>query len=206
MSMMPLGGDVDFDTLAFGVPHQNTLAYFQNSINTAIQQTQHVAGNFFQQARVAYDNFYGSQAMQRAKAALRRVGTAFQSDIIQELTTLGQIQFAQTQMRYYIMSHPEIRGYYDRNLTEGYAERWADPQPHVAVEDSDLYLATRDGIVYEDDEGFMCCDLVMRSDVDEPVPDLDHLEQNDILRTQSRVLELMRKGKEDPLSIYGSML
>lgn len=197
------GDDYDFSTLAFGQPHPSTLEYFQSNINQAIQATQAVGNQFFNKAQVAYDNFFSSEAIRKAKAALYRAGSVFIHDEVMYLQSLASIQFAQEQMRNYIMSDPYINNLYQKNLIEGYAERYSNVENNASGEQSMFYRAVRDGIVYEDDEGSLNFDTWFTEDLSK---DLRLDEQVDILQTQLRVRELINKGKEDPTSIYGAML
>lgn len=197
------GDDHDFATLAFGQPHPSTLTYFQDSINNAISATQHTGSQFFDKAKEAYNNFFGHEAMRRAKAAIYRAGSVFIQDEIIELRDLSMIQFAQEQMRNYIMSDPHIQNLYQKNLIEGYAERYSNLENGASGEDSQFYRAVHDGLVYEDEEGYTRFDTWFSEDLSR---DLELDEQVDILQTQLRVQALIKLGKEDPTSIYGAML
>lgn len=204
MALSMSGSDADFDALVYGQPHPGTLNFIQSTLQNATQHVSEASQQFFQRAHQAYDYFHGHEAVRRSRAALRRAGALFVPDDIRELETLGQIQAAQDRMRRYIMADPYIRGQYQAQRIEGYSDKYMDVQPEAIGEDHYDYQRLMDGLVREDDEGRMY--YVVHYGIDDGDQMLSHEEQLDILNTQARVRYYIKKGKEDPTSIWGALL
>lgn len=124
MAQIVSGDREVFNYMMFG----STDPGFQQYVN----QTNNYFGNMFTQvgrqfvdtAKNMFARMESSEAMQLAKAALRRANVYFQEDIIYQMNTVEQLQEAPNCMVKWLMAEPTVRQLYLDNRVEGYGERY----------------------------------------------------------------------------------
>lgn len=194
-----------YNALSFGEKSQSTLNYLQNQFEFLPQMVTAAGQAFIQRSKEVFESFNSSEAIRKAKAAIRTVQHIFQSDSIRPLQTLGEMQQAPLSMQRWIMACPEVREEYIKHRCEGYSDTYADYNPGVVGPDHNDWRIVNTGIFQEEDEDgeykYTCYDT---DNEDDPVLTLG--EKGDILSTWDLIKHMMKPGKEDPTSPYCNKL
>ncbi len=201
------GDDFDYNAVVYGENHPNVLNYLENKISRfdSFSQTLTDAGrSFMSNVKDLYENVNGSEAMRVARAAIRKAGSMFQRDEIKSIWELTALQTAPPTMQRWIMANPVVREMYHQQRCDGYSDTYVDMHPGVIGKDHYDYRRAMHGMMVDEDDGwkvtFYLDDLV---DGDR---ELVLSEKTDILNTWDIVSAIMKAGKEDPTSVYGSKL
>ncbi|MBE0438166.1 MAG: hypothetical protein IBX57_00165 [Gammaproteobacteria bacterium] len=193
------------DNLLYAQPHPNTLAFLQQQIEAPPANYTTVSNDFLSRARDLYERTSGSTAMRMAQAARRAFGSIWGSNDVRVLTDIGQFQWAKSHMRRWVMAEPTVREMYHNQQLEGYEGSYQDPFPQEASgEEFYDYRRVMDGVVVETDDGWYAdtyYDELLEGD-----RELNHVEQVDILETWTNVVNLIRKGGDDPTSRWNASL
>lgn len=204
--ILDIGGDYVFDALVYGEQHPGTMQYLQQQAYDWSSSVGNSASRFAQETREFYDRYFGQTAQRMLRAAKRAVGTVWQVNEIRPISTMEDFQSAPPIMQRYIMAEPTVRKMFIKQQIEGYDEKYQDPFPNDTWgPDQYDYRRVTNGIVEfrEDDSWYS------NTYMEELLPDdreLVHEEQLDILNTWENVVDLVRKGEEDPTSRFGSYL
>lgn len=207
-----MGGVNEFDALVYGQQHPGTTAYLQEHANrfTSIasdfsQTLTDAAKAFFQRGQELYQQFNNSDAIRAAEAAVRKVRSFFQPEIIRPLWDLGDIQTASLTMQRWIMAEPTVRSMFHQQRLDGYADTYVDMHPGDVGEQHYDYRRVMNGLVVDDEEHdwkatFYFDDLI-EGDVE-----LTLEQKVDITDTWGTLLSIIKKGEDDPTSQYGGKL
>jgi len=187
MAQVISGGEQGFNALAYGMPHPGTIEFLQGQMSNLTQRLQGAQDIFMQHAQQVYDQFYSSDALRIARAALRHVDTMWQSDSIQLLSEIGQFQNAPLSMIPYIMAEPTTRALYHAQRIDGYSEEYVDIEPGLVGEQHYHYRRVMDGvIVMNEDDSPNAREWYADTFTDELIEgdeDLTIVDQNDILNS-----------------------
>lgn len=205
------GNSGDFNALVYGQKHQGTLNFLNNQVNQVMEMSKTMtdAGrSFFSTARELFDEFTGSDAVRRARAAVRRAGSMFQRNEISFISDVGRMQTAPIVMQRWIMAEPTLRGLFHDQRCDGYSESYVDMQPGaVGLQHSD-YRRIISGVVMPDDENdckiTICVEPDGPDNLDDPDPTIE--QKADILSTWEAIRSVIDHLGEDPTSIYGNKL
>lgn len=210
MARLIQGDDLTFRALAYGEKHPGTLQFLSQQFENASHALQHVGQEFFNSAREMYEQFNGEHARRLIQAAARRVGTMWQSDSIQFLSSIGQLQHAPPTMIRWVMAEPTLREMYHAQQVDGYSDYYEDVAPSDVGEQHYDYRRVMDGIVVlnedaQDEEPEWHADSYME-DLLPDDGDLSLAQQVDILDTWQAIVAHIRHGKDDPTSRYNAQL
>lgn len=198
------GGDM-FNALAYGKPHPGTHQYLSTQFENATQHLNDAGQRFMAGARAIYEQVRDSTAARMARAVSRRVGHMWQSDVIRAMSAMGDLQQAPLTMQRWIMAEPTLRHRYQQQRVDGYSDTYVDMHPGDVGETHYDYRRVMQGMVQESEEAGWTAttwfeDLLPGDD------ELDIDEQVDIQTTWAAVVAHLRKGDEDPTSIYAAGL
>jgi len=196
-------GQANFDAIAFGVPTQANLNFLEERL-TSFSNTMAAAGEaFVNRGLQVFEKYGGSEAIRLAKAAVRTVQHAFDSDCVRELKTLGSVQQAGQKMQRWIMASPGVRELYHRQQCDGYSNSYVDVAPDSIGRDHYDWRLVNTGLVEEtpDDPEYewQCVNYLDESAAD---VQLSVTEKIEILSTWDFIKTMMLPGKEDPTSPF----
>lgn len=206
MARVIVGGSLEFDALAYGKPHPNTLQFLQNQSRMASEMLTETGREWFSGIKQIYQHVDQSDAMRFARAVGRKVRSMWEIDEIRTLNDIGQFQHAGPNMQRWIMAEPTVRTLYHQQKCDGYSEQYHDYYPGLVGEKHYDYRRVMDGIVTSDNPDI---DWQASNYFEELLPDdmdLLHDEQLDILATWDRLKQHLIKGKEDPTSVWNAEL
>ncbi len=200
-------GDVDmFRAAMYGVPQQSVIQQVQQHLYDTSQRLGTMGNSIIQFAEQKMEEALSSDAYRLAKAAMRRVGSIWDVNEIRALRESWQVQNAQPRMMEYVMAEPTIRALYQRGLCDGYGNEYHDPYKQDIGEDHVVWRRVNNGLVTigGEDDDFDWHATTYGDSFDE-TPELEHLEQLDILETWDTIRATIAKGI-DPTSRYDSDL
>ena len=206
------GGSETYDALLYGAnKHPGTVSYLQNQLSTL----SNISGSFvdagqafFQRAKEVYDRFNSSEAVNAARAAIRKLGNVFQTNEITDIWDICVMQNAPPITQRFIMAEPTLRGLYHQQRVDGYSETYVDVQPGKIGNDHYDYRRATDGIVQEiqDDDEYEWKMTTWAEDIHDGDRELTLDEKHDVQMLWHRVKFFISRGKEDPTSAFGGMM
>lgn len=204
------GDDSTFSALSFGVPHHGTVSYLTQRFHQAGEVLGQLGTDLYQRAADLYERYSSEDAIRLAQAALRRVQTAWQPDIVYSMCQIAQFQHAQPTMVRWLMANPTVRQMYHRNEVDGYSDFYVDAEPGAVGEDHYDYRRAMDGLVVlnenpADDEPEWYADIYF----DELLPDDGDLtieDQSFIQNSWENLCSYLAEGEDDPTSRYNAKL
>lgn len=211
MATVIFGGSRELNLLISGEPHQDTLNYLSNQASRIAQYAQETGSAWAQRAVDSYNYFSSHDSLRHARAALQKVKSYFQSDIIRELRTIEDFQNATPLMQRYIMADPWARKMYHAGRVEGYAGLYIDPYPGVRGIEDYNYRRVMDGRVQmlpeseENPEGSFFIETHY-GDLQEGDVDLSLNQQDMIISSWRNARYLALIGLDDPYSSTGGKL
>lgn len=208
-----IGSPMDADALIYGVQHPGTLQYLEENIQRLGQQmssygqTLTDAGRqFYERAQTLYQQFNSADALRAAEAAMRRVKSYFQDELILPLQDIGALQNASLIMQRWVMAEPTLRQMYHKQQCDGYSDTYIDCHPGQVGEQHYDWRRVNEGLVVEDPKDsddykvtFYFDDLI---DGDR---ELTLQEQMAVTSTWDMVKHYVGQGKDDPSSSSGGM-
>jgi uncharacterized protein YbaA (DUF1428 family) len=201
------GDNTAYNALIYGnQPHVGTMQYLQNQVSNISTTLTDAGKSFMSNTAELWDKFHGSAAIQSAAAALRRVGSIFQANIISPLFEIGSIQNAPLIMQRYIMAQPDIREAFHKQRIDGYSNDYVDMHPGVIGEDHYDYRRVMNGVIQIDNETGEEKTVHYLDDSIGDDKDLRLDEQVDIMSTWDIVSSLMKYGERDPTDTYNGKL
>lgn len=204
MARFHVGGVDTFNALVYPDPHPGTMRFLENMAYQTTETLTDAGRAFMDTARQAYEQFSGSTAMRKLRAAGRHIAGLWQRDTIRPLHTVEELQMAPPKMQRWLMAEPSIRALYHKQQAAGYDETYHDAHPGQIGEDHYDYRRVMDGIVVETEEGWYCTqylDELEENDV-ELLPD----QQFDILHSWSVMAAAVAVGGQDPSSRWNAEL
>lgn len=199
MAMVIRGGSAEFGQFAFGQKSQATLNFLENQVTNLSQTLTDAGRSFMQRGAEIFERYNGAEAIRMTKAALRAAQHAFQADVIRPLRTISEMQQAPLSMQRWIMACPEIRQMYHEQRCDGYSPTYVDLHPKDIGENHRDWQIVMSGLVRQDEEGDTFFTEYLG---DENDPQLDLVEQEDILTTWDLIMAQQRAGKEDATDPY----
>lgn len=196
-------GQANFDAIAFGVPTQANLNFLEERLTHFSSAMSDAGEAFIQRGLQVFEKYGGSEAIRLAKAAVRSVQHAFDTDMVRELKTIGAVQQAGQQMQRWIMASPQVRELYHQQRCDGYSNSYVDVAPDSIGRDHYDWRLVNTGIVEDTpddpDHEWRCVNYL-----DESADDvlLSLPEKMEILSTWDLISKMMLPGKEDPTSPY----
>lgn len=206
------GGTDTYDALLYGAnKHPGTVNYLQSQMDTLSNMSQSFlsAGqSFVERAKEVYDRFNSSDAVRKARAAIRKLGNVFQTNEITDIWDIGGMQNAPPISQRFIMAEPTVRELYHQQRIDGYSETYVDMQPGVVGEDHYDYRRAMNGIVQEieDDPDYEWKLKIWTEDLYEGDRELSMDEKHDVQMLWHRVRHYIKKGQDDPTSQFGGMM
>lgn len=194
-------GDSDvFAVMRYGAPTQSVIDYVEQEYNRSNAVISDVGRRLMDSTYQIFQENMNSDVFRIAKAAVRRVGSLWGTDVIRQLNQIWEIQNAPMSMVRYVMAQPDIRNLYHNQSCEGYGKDYADAQPNLVGEDHLDWCRVMNGVAVIDDDGWDATTYGWSTEnADEA--ELDLSEQMDILNTWDNVKWAISEGV-DPTSRY----
>lgn len=211
MAQIIQGGTATFDASFYGAPTQSGMQFLREQLTNISQNLTDAGRAFYQSVQSSIDNFNFDYAARMARAAGRAVMNMWTMDVIQPLTTIGELQHAPPVMQRWVMAEPSIRKLYNQGRADGYSESYKDLDPgHVGEQHYDYRRAT-DGYLFVDQEPDAEGNVGWQATTyfDQLLPtdeDLSFQDQIDIQTTWAAIRKFTAKGGEDPTSKFNADL
>lgn len=211
MAQIVYGDREVFSQMMFGTPNPY-LQNYVNQINTQFQGTlSNLGQQFIQSSRNLFTRIESSEAMQLAKAALRKINTYFQHDVIFSPTEISHLQEAPDSMVRWVMTHPKLRQLLHEGRIDGYGERYQPEEPNLTEQGWEHRDYAR---VYE---GWVNPVTVKVEDKEEEYEEwVDVIEDDDIelitdeeclmIQDAHRLVDKALEENRDPTSYYDSQI
>lgn len=206
MARAIVGGALEYDALAFGKPHPNTLQFLQNQAAVMTEVLSEAGKHWFSGIKDIYQSIDQSEALRFARAVGRRCRSMWEVDEIRVLSDIGQFQHAGVTMQRWVMAEPTIRALYHEQRCDGYSEQYHDYYPGLIGDSHYDYRRVMNGVVESDDPEL---DWKAVQYFEELLPEdseLLHDEQVEILDTWRMLKHHILHGKDDPTSVWNAEL
>lgn len=210
------GGVSEFDALAFGVPNNESIRYFQNQYNNLINNSANFIGDigqrFIDTATDLYNRYVSPEAISRIRNIIYHVDNIKVNDYIYPITELSDFQQANLNMQRWIMASPDIRQLYNEQRCDGYSDTYFDFEPGTIGDTQYDYRMVMDGVVrytYDDQgeiNGTVRTDYYLDSELKEGDRYLSLEEKTDILSVWDVLKTYIEEGEQDPTSAIGGYL
>lgn len=192
-------GDADeFDALAFGRPHPNTIQFLNNHAQQFTQNLTQAGQAFASTLTGLFDFVNYDRLAELARNVTRKVHGVWERDDIYSLVSLEQLQQANVFHQRWIMACPEVRELYHQQQCNGYHGTYIDVQPGVVGFQHYDYRRATDSLVLMEDDGWQATTYYEDLHVGDR-----HLllsEQSDIQEMWAAARYHIRQGKSDPTS------
>lgn len=195
-----------FNALLYGENHPGTTQFISNQIENASNMLTQAGQQFFEGGKRLFDQLQNSNAMRMAKMAKRAIGGMWQVDEVRPLTTMGEFQHAPSIMRRYIMVNPVVRKMFVEQRIAGYDGSYVDPYPEDDLENHYDHRRVMNGVIVDDDENDWSSTTYYDTPMEGDSESLDFADQIDIIDSWGNIVDLIRKGGEDPTSLFCSDL
>ena len=205
MVQVVVGGNTEFNALVYGHKNPGTISYLEQQSFTLSPHLTAAGQAFFANQSQLYEQFNGAEAQRLAAAAVRKVAAIFQPNSIRPLYTLADIQNAPLVMQRWIMAEPTVRDLYHQQRCDGYAESYVDMQPAFVGREHYDYRMVTHGLIQTENEDEPLARFFF-DDLAEGDRELTLDEKTDIVSTWDIVKNMVKAGKEDPTSVFGTQL
>lgn len=200
------GGLETFNAFAHGETHPNTMRFLEDMIARPTTAVTEASRAFMQQSQQLYDQFMGSDAMRRVRAAGRQVASHWQQNVIQPLHTTARLQTAPVRMHRWLMAEPTIRKLYHQQQCDGYSDTYFDAEPGRVGEAHSDWRRVMDGIVRTDDDNYDFYAIEYLDEIPDDEREFLFEEQFDLLRSWHTMAEAVMAKKDDPTSRWNAEL
>lgn len=129
MAQIVRGDREVFSHMLFGGPDPYLQQYIQETNNHFSTMLTSVGQQFVQNAQNIFSRIESNEALRLARAAMRKVNTYLQEDVIYQMTTIDELQEAPNIMVQWIMTHPQLRQLHKDEVIDAYGNRYIDVQP-----------------------------------------------------------------------------
>jgi hypothetical protein len=198
------GGLSAFNGLVYGLHSDEDINYFRHQQSTIPAMIGPYGEMFMNTAKSRFDEFHGSEAIQKAKIALQHVAQAQNLDGVRSLFDVVDFQTALPVMQRWVMACPEIREVYHKQQCDGYSETYVDSDPGKIGDNHYDYRRVMNGIVHEVD-GIEVAHIYSE-DLRPGDTDLIIHEQKIILSTWDIARLMFKKGYDDLTNQTGGKL
>lgn len=198
------GDSLEFNALIYPTQHPNTLQYISNSLSQLPNILTDQSRDLYQLAQQRYNQYYGSEARQRAFHALSMLNNGYQENTIYPVKTIEQSQAATLTMQRWIMSEPNIRTLYHNQQCDGYSDTYVDVEPNKVGEDHYDYRRAMSGIVRYDSDNIVADFYI--DELRDGDRELDPYEQFMIQRTWETIKIAVSQMNDDPTNPFGGKL
>jgi hypothetical protein len=157
MARFFVGSADEFESQTFAPPHAGTVEYLRGQTEQAAHgwgdNITPFAQMFMERAQQTFDKFYSSDALAKARAALRKTANLFKRDIIVPMETMEDFQNATPRNQRTIMAFPRLRKLYQEQMCDGFEGQYVDLYPGTIGESHPDYRRIYTGEVKEDADG-----------------------------------------------------
>ena len=198
-------GSAGFDYMMFPEQSPHTQQYLQQQLSRFSETLTDAGRGFMAATTELYNKVANSDAVRKAKAAIRLAKGIFHPNMIVPLETLEDLQSAQPMMQRYIMANQVIRDLYHQQKCDGYSDSYVDIEPGCIGESHHDFQRVMTGVVQDIDLEGGDTAWIARQYYHESHPDdrdLTAVERTDILNAWD-LAEAYAKTLVDPTSIFG---
>lgn len=189
----------------FGTLSQNTVNYLQGQIQSLASAGSEYGQKIYQRSMALFDEINSDAAVLSAEAVLSQIESMMGQDVIEALTTVSQLQMAQSQMQGWIMTNPVVRQAWYDGKVEGYSDTYVDPEPGRIGHEQQAYRHLMNGVFCPHEKASyqynLYYDRVSESDAMLTLRQLAA-----IVESHEAAEQALEAGGEDPTSQYGASL
>lgn len=204
-----VSGGVDaFNSYVYAQPTQQDLDFFDRNSQSLFETIGQSGYAFFDGMRDRMQSIDFNKLTEYTQAAMRRVSSFWDADVIRPLNTLADVQFPPDVMIRYQMANPIVRNKYHHKLCAGYDDKYVDYQPGVVGHEHHDYQMVMHGMETYDEHGDLCW-VMYDETFDEEENSVDYLsmtERCDIIQSWNITNRFMNEMKDDPTSRFSGML
>lgn len=189
----------------FGTLSQNTVNYLQNQIQSLATAGSEYGQKIYERSIAVFDAINSSAAVLAAEAVLAQVESMMGQDMIESLTSISQLQTAQSQMQGWIMTSPVLRQAWYDGKVEGYSDTYVDSEPGRVGHEQQAYRHLMNGVFLPHEEASYQYNLYFDrvSEVDQM---LTLRQVAAIVESQEAAERALEDGEQDPTSQYSAMI
>lgn len=189
----------------FGTLSQNTVNYLQGQIQSLASAGSEYGQKIYQRSMALFNEINSDAAVMAAEAVIAQIESAMGQDMIEPLTTIPQLQAAQSIMQGMIMLDPFVRqAWYDGKI-EGYCDTYVDPEPGRIGHEMQAYRDVMNGVFMPHEEASYEYNLYFdRTDNPDNMVTIRQLAA--IKASQEAAIDAIEAGELDPTSQYGASL
>lgn len=189
----------------FGTLSQNTVNYLQGQIQSLATAGSEYGQKIYERSVAVFDAINSDAAVLAAEAVLTQIESMMGQDMIESLTTISQLQAAQSQMQGWLMTSPVLRqAWYDGKI-EGYSDTYVDPEPGRIGHEQQAYRHLMNGVFIPHEEASYQYNLYFDR-VSESDQMLTLRQVAAIVESQEAAERALEEGEQDPTSQYGASL
>ena len=157
MARFFVGSAEEFESQVFAPVHDGTVEYLRNQAQKLTSgwgdALTEAAQLYVARAEETFDRFYSSDALAKARSAMRKVKGVFAKNVISTMSTIEDFQQAQPRNQRYVMAHVGLRKLYHEQMVDGYSDEYIDLQPGAIGHEHRDWRRIHDGDVFENEEG-----------------------------------------------------
>ena len=203
-------GPMTFDALVYGRPHPATMDFLARQFETPTQRLTQAGQSFMAGAAEMYERISSSRAVEAMMQAARAVNAVWTGDVIRNLHTLADFQFAPLSMQRFIMAEPTIREMYLEQTIEGFSDSYVDMYPGDIGDRHYDYRRAVNGYMMENESDAPnepeWSSTTYLDELVEGDRELSLSEQVDIEFSWRSLRQHLGRREEDPTSRYGSRM
>lgn len=189
----------------FGTLSQNTVNYLQDQIQSLANTGSEYGQKLYEKSMVLFNAVNSDAAVLAAEAVLNQVESMMGQDMIERLTTIPQLQAAQSQMQGWLMTDPTLRQAWYDGKVEGYSDTYNDPEPGRVGHEQQAYRQLMNGVfVPHETASYQYSMYFDRTSNPDEMLTLRQLSA--IRESQDAAVRAYEDGEVDPTSQYGASL
>jgi hypothetical protein len=189
----------------FGTLSQNTVSYLQSQIQTLAATGSEYGQKIYDRSMAVFDAINSEAVVLAAEAVLTQIESMTGQDMIESLTTISQLQSAQSQMQGWLMTSPVLRqAWYDGKI-DGFSDTYVDPEPGRIGHEQQAYRHLMNGVFVPHEEASYQYNLYFDRASD-PDQMLTLRQLAAIVESQDAAERALEAGEQDPTSQYGASL
>lgn len=196
---MPLILDGDartFRAAAYGLPSERKISFLRQQFEDPTRAMLAADQSFFERSKAIFEDNFSAQAMARIEAVRRNLSGVWETDEIQYLSDVDQLQQARPTMQRWIMANPFIRNLHKQGRVAGYGESYLNHvKQGVGADHYDWRLVMSGVAEFNEEDGWVATTYFDELLEDDQEPTFS--QKIDIFRTWCEAEYALLNGQRD---------